>query len=249
MIGRGLLVSVRDPDELDDAVDGGADIIDIKEPTRGSLGRPDSERLVSCGIRLAGRRPWTFAGGELATDGEDLAACLTAVMAGLPSEFPGPAAVKIGLSGMRNAPWQQEYRGLSMQLPRGSRCVAVAYADAGRAAAPDVGEVIAGCQEAGCRDVLIDTFDKAGPRLSDLASAAVVTAWVRHARRLGLGIVLAGRIRRTEIAAFWRTGPDAVALRSAVCFNGRLGRVSRQLVSVAVESLRAMPDAATAETS
>jgi uncharacterized protein (UPF0264 family) len=247
MIGRGLLVSVRDPDELDDAVDGGADIIDIKEPARGSMGRPDAERLVSCGIRLAGRRPWTFAGGELATDREHVAACLTAVMAGLPPEFPGPAAVKLGLSGMRHAPWQRAFRALATQLPGGSRCVA--DADAGRASAPDVSEVIAGCQEAGCRDVLIDTFDKGGARLFDLASTAVVTAWVRHARRDGLGIVLAGRIRRAEITAFWRAGPDAVALRSAVCFNGRLGRVSRQLVSVAAESLRSTPDAATAETS
>jgi len=34
----GLLVSVRSADEVDDALAGGADLIDVKEPSRGALG-------------------------------------------------------------------------------------------------------------------------------------------------------------------------------------------------------------------
>ncbi|MES1213307.1 MAG: (5-formylfuran-3-yl)methyl phosphate synthase, partial [Singulisphaera sp.] len=41
----GLLVSVRDANEARDALLGGADLIDLKEPTRGSLGRVDSAMI------------------------------------------------------------------------------------------------------------------------------------------------------------------------------------------------------------
>ena len=47
-----LLVSVRSPVEAQAAVAGGAGIIDVKEPSRGSLGRADASRLAS---RASGR--------------------------------------------------------------------------------------------------------------------------------------------------------------------------------------------------
>lgn len=40
-----LLISIKDVDEAEDAVLGGADIIDIKDPTIGSLGLPDLDIL------------------------------------------------------------------------------------------------------------------------------------------------------------------------------------------------------------
>ena len=53
-----LLVSVRTIEEARAALAGGADIIDIKEPTRGSLGRADEAVLTSIA------RDDVFAGNE-----------------------------------------------------------------------------------------------------------------------------------------------------------------------------------------
>ena len=49
-----LLVSVRSVEEAEAALAGGADLIDVKEPTRGSLGRAD-DAVIAAILR---RRRW-----------------------------------------------------------------------------------------------------------------------------------------------------------------------------------------------
>ena len=51
----GLLVSVRNVTEALTALEAGADVIDVKEPTRGSLGAADSATLAA--IAQAVERP------------------------------------------------------------------------------------------------------------------------------------------------------------------------------------------------
>src|SRR5947199_331497 len=51
----GLLVSVRDPDEVDAAVTGGAGMIDVKEPSRGALGRAEDAVIAEVVKKVAGR--------------------------------------------------------------------------------------------------------------------------------------------------------------------------------------------------
>ena len=60
-----LLVSVRCADEVAIAVDGGADIIDVKEPSHGSLGMATPETLATCATVVPEQLLWTVAGGEL----------------------------------------------------------------------------------------------------------------------------------------------------------------------------------------
>lgn len=60
-----LLVSVRSAAEAEAALAGGADLIDIKEPTRGSLGRADDRVIADILRQVAGRRPVSAALGEL----------------------------------------------------------------------------------------------------------------------------------------------------------------------------------------
>src|SRR5262249_2955716 len=43
----GLLVSVRDAEEVDVAILGGAGLIDVKEPTRGALGRAEATVIAA----------------------------------------------------------------------------------------------------------------------------------------------------------------------------------------------------------
>ncbi len=52
-----LLVSVRDPDEAQIAAQSGVDLIDVKEPIRGSLGAADAATLAAIAQCVAGRAP------------------------------------------------------------------------------------------------------------------------------------------------------------------------------------------------
>src|SRR6478735_1969877 len=61
----GLLVSVRSAAEALAALAGGADVIDVKEPNRGSLGAADDETISDIVRAVAGRAPVSAALGEL----------------------------------------------------------------------------------------------------------------------------------------------------------------------------------------
>jgi uncharacterized protein (UPF0264 family) len=62
----GLLVSVRDAAEALEALEGGATLIDVKEPSRGALGRADDQVIRDVIEAVGGRVPVSAALGELA---------------------------------------------------------------------------------------------------------------------------------------------------------------------------------------
>ena len=243
---RGLLVSVRDAAEAAEALEGGAAIIDVKEPRHGSLGPAAPEAIAAVAGLVGSRRPWTMAAGELGAapdgpggDGPEpvvtaIAAHLARVVSLLGASAVPPAAVKIGLAGAAGTDWKQRLGAAFESLPVGSERVAVAYADWQRAGAPSPSEVIAAANGLGCSTLLIDTFDKSANGLLACCEPGMPAAWVAAARAAGLQVALAGRIALTEIPAVWVLRPDVVALRSAVCFNGRAGAVQAGLVRRAV---------------
>ena len=59
-----LLVSVADAADATAAIDGGADIIDAKDPSRGALGPVAPEALAAIIASVAGRRPVSAALGD-----------------------------------------------------------------------------------------------------------------------------------------------------------------------------------------
>ena len=251
---RGLLVSVRDAAEAVAALDGGAAIIDVKEPRHGPLGAADPEAIAAVAHVVGTRRPWTMACGELGgergsepdrTHGTDHVGPLDSAAASIRSRLDRvlslveqsavpPAAVKIGLAGAAGTNWQRRLLNVFELLPDGSDRVAVAYADWERAGAPPPPDVIAAAAGLGCSVLLIDTFDKAAGGLFTCCPPEMPAAWVTAARAARLQVVVAGRITQAEIPAAWALRPDVVALRSAVCFNGRDGAVQAGLVRRAV---------------
>ena len=251
---RGLLVSVRDAAEAAEALDGGAAIIDVKEPRHGPLGAAMPETIAAVAGVVGTLRPWTMACGELGGEpnGEDVTAHaseLEPIAAAFksrlermldllgPSAVP-PAAIKIGLAGAAGTDWQRRLQAVFDLLPPGSDRVAVAYADWQRAGAPSPPEVIAAADRLNCSVLLVDTFDKSAGGLFDCCPPEMPAAWVTAARAARLQVAVAGRIAAAEIPAAWALGPDVVALRSAVCFNGRDGAVQAGLVRRAVSLSR-----------
>lgn len=222
---QGLLVSVRDAAEASDALAGGAAIIDVKEPDRGPLGAADGEIVAAVAATVATAVPWTLACGELAE--RDAATWATRACGAAATR---PAAAKAGPMGLSVGEWRRAFAAFATGLPGGVEPVAVAYADWQRTAAPDPDDLIAAAAEIGCRTLLIDTGDKAGPGLFGSAGSAVVAGWIAAAQAAGMAVAAAGRLTLDEIPQARGIGADVVAVRGAVCRGGRGGAVDRNLV-------------------
>ena len=102
---------------------------------------------------------------------------------------------------------------------------------------------------AGCRGLLVDTFDKLGPGVFGLVDRATIRRWVVHARAVGLPLGLAGKLSLDDVALAASLGADVVGVRSVACMAGGLGRaegdrlgiVERDRVRRAVERFQAAP--------
>src|SRR5262245_33182985 len=122
-----LLVSVRSAAEARIALEFGAELIDVKEPARGSLGAPDPQVADEVVHEVAGRFSVSVALGELVS------------ATGLPQALLRRVQyVKYGLAGCANrAEWTDCWRMAIERLPSSASPVAVAYADWRTAHAPD----------------------------------------------------------------------------------------------------------------
>jgi uncharacterized protein (UPF0264 family) len=210
-----LLVSVRSAEEARAALAGGADLIDIKEPARGSLGRADESTIAEV-LRVAGRAPVSAALGEL---GDQPAGPLPAVVARL-------AFVKWGLAGEGRADracgWTARLRALGRELHElnpGACLVTVAYADWERAAAPSPEDVCEYVCASG-RVLLLDTWGKDGSTLLDWAPPKTIDHIIQSLRAAGVRVALAGSLGLDEVRALLPLAPDWFAVRGAVC-HGR----------------------------
>jgi len=226
-----LLVSVRSAAEAEAALAGGAHVIDVKEPSRGSLGRADDATLAEVVRVVAGRRPVSAAMGELHDGWRELPGCV-----------PQLHFVKGGLSKFgteARAAWAELWCAGERVRALNPACavVTVAYADARRAAAPDVEVVCDHLVEAGEGVLLLDTFEKDGRTLLDWLPEAKVRHVVERCRTAGVRVALAGSLGADEIRTLLPLRTDWFAVRGAAC-QGRqrnaaidAGRV-RQLVEL-----------------
>lgn len=223
-----LLVSVRSAREARRAVQGGAALVDVKEPRNGSLGAASRRVWREVLDELRGRVPASAALGELATDPMK------------PQAADGFALAKIGLAGCRWRPdWAALWAARIAELPGGVEAVAVAYADHAAAGAPEPAEVLCRGIEIGCRAILFDTFDKSAGSLFDYLDDVELARLIREARQSALLVVLAGSIGSHNAARAVAFAPDFLAVRGAVCRGGRTSSVDQQLVAALARRLSA----------
>jgi len=223
-----LLVSVRSAEEARVARAGGAGLIDVKEPDRGALGRAD-DAVIGAVVAAALDVPVSAALGEL-MDGD------------LPLPPGRLDLVKWGLAGAATHDWRPLLT-RAMTLPEGApHVVVVAYADAEKALAPPVAEVVRFvCGWPGPRYLLVDTFDKSPPRqtLLDHLTLSTLAALVARCRTCGVKIALAGSLGPDEIETLRPLRPDWFAVRGAACVGAdRGGTVDEARVRALVTLLR-----------
>lgn len=211
-----LLVSVRSAEEAEAALAGGADLIDVKEPALGSLGRADEATLAAVVCAVAGRRPVSAALGDLRPGTRPV----------LPTVLPELAFIKWGLAGCAAggpAPWQDALEAIGACMAEtAANCdmAVVAYADWKRARAPSPEEVFAFAQLRGTA-LLIDTWHKDGTTLLDWMSVAEIDEWCQRCRATHTALALAGALDRAALLRLRHAAPDWLAVRGAVCRGGQ----------------------------
>jgi uncharacterized protein (UPF0264 family) len=225
----GLLVSVRNAAEAEVALQCNVQVLDVKEPARGSLGRADDRVLAEVVAAVAGRRLLSAALGELADEGSGFR---------VQSSEGGFSFLKIGLAGCGTWPdWPERWGELLAQLPHEASRVAVSYADWQAANAPRPEEILRHGHRLGCRAALIDTFAKNRGGLFEHLSKAAVANWISAARRLGMLAVVAGSLDQTTARQAAELGPDLIAVRGAACRGGRTNPLDRRLIESLSEVL------------
>lgn len=245
-LGRpALLVSVRNAAEARQAVVGGCDVLDVKEPARGPLGLADAteiEAIVRVRDTVDPRVPVSVALGEACEWSATSAAsgCFRQTAALGLSNAEGThsaravaaisaarvAAVKLGTSAIESSGVLQELltavrRQIELDLGRMAAplWIAVAYADWQAAAGPEPAAVLNFAATHGW-GLLIDTFSKTSGSLLERLPVSDLQDLRAEARARGVSFALAGRLSAEAAPVLRRLAPDVVGIRSAACRGG-----------------------------
>jgi (5-formylfuran-3-yl)methyl phosphate synthase len=219
-----LLVSVRDATEAVDALDGGADWIDCKEPLAGPLGAVTVDVAREIVQAVAGQCPVSAALGELIDWPKSAVQKLLAV-----GEL---CVLKLGLRDCGMLPdWSERWIS-AFQVVRlaGKDLAAVIYADWLAAQAPRPREVITAALSVGCRFLLVDTFVKDNKSSLEFFCRDELTQLSQLARQGGMTTALAGSLRVADLPHLAGLPLDLVAVRGAVCQGKRTARVGKDRV-------------------
>jgi len=211
-----LLVSVRNAEEAEVALAGGADVIDVKEPRRGPLGPADP----------AVWREIQSVVGNAAITSAALGELLHEAVEALAVQATGFLFAKIGLAGCNLHPhWKPKWDRAVDALPRNVLSVPVAYADHLFAQSPKPSELLQLAANSPSKLLLIDTFNKSNGRLTDHLNYQALTALLHEAEQLNVELALAGSLQLGDIEILLPLAPATIGVRGAACHGGRDGAI------------------------
>ena len=244
-----LLVSVRNVDEARAALAGGSQILDIKEPTRGSLGMGSIAAIREI-IALSKMEQETNSVPVSAALGETVDWLDTGSVPSLPV---GLEYAKLGLAGMaglgRGSDWQSRWQQVRRRFDAASgprNWIAVAYADWSQANAPAPEAVIEAACRSGCKGVLFDTHSKTGGGLLDYLTVDALVDYAARIRENRLMLAVAGSLQLSSLPLLRDLAPDVIAIRTAGCRQQqRTGEICRESVRAFRAGLTAVFDRAT----
>ena len=230
-----LLVSVRNAVEAQAALQGGCDIVDVKEPSRGSLGMAPLDAIadvIQTVSQTSHEMPVSAALGETSD---------WSTSDNIPT-LPQPLSyVKLGLANLGTGDgWITQWQAVRRQFDETSdgplKWIAVVYADWQRAQAPSPDAVIdaamfATARDEACAGILFDTFVKDGRGLLDWISRNQLVEFVARIRLHGLMVAFAGGLRASQLELLRAAQPDIIAIRTAGCRNAnRSGEIATDAV-------------------
>lgn len=231
-----VLVSPMSVAEALEAIEGGADIIDVKNPAEGSLGAnfPWVIKEISEIAKKHGKEISATTGDLPFKPG-------TASLAALGAAVAGADYIKVGLYGVKNA--EEAYEMMSgvvkavKDYDPSKKVVAAGYGDHYRISSVsplDLPEVVA---RVGADIVMVDTAIKDGTSLFDHMSVDDIKKFVNLAKDNGLMVALAGNIGWSHIEMLKTISPDIIGVRSIVCEGDRSSMIKRELVVKLMEAV------------
>ena len=234
-----LLVSVSSAEEAKVAADGGADIIDAKDPARGALGPVRPEVLSEIRQAVGPARLVTAALGD--ADERGLTADLAPDFVARGARF-----VKVAFPHICDAGRVEDLVARAAhacaEVDSAAGVVVVAYADSIANASIDGTELVTIAARAGARGMLVDTTDKSGPGLMARWGWIELTSWISGVHDHGLFAAVAGKLGATDLAGVRDAGADVAGVRGAACVGGRNGRVSGDLVRALRRAISTLDD-------
>lgn len=233
-----LLISPKNEKEAVEAVTGGADIIDVKNPDEGPLGASfpwiirrirqvtPADIEVSCTLGEAPNVPGSMA------------------LASLGAASTGVDYIKAGLYGLKT-PEEAVYllRNVikaAKEYNPAIKVVASGYADASRISTVDPLLVPEIAHEAKADIAMLDTAIKDRKTLFTFLTKTQLQRFVKAAHSYGLKAALAGSLHKEELPAVYELGADIVGVRAAACtLNDRVnGQITREKVQELVEIIK-----------
>ena len=233
-----LLISPINENEALEAIAGGADIIDVKNPQEGALGA---------------NFPWVIKKIREITPKKTQVSCTLGDVPNLPGSVSlaalgaaslGVDYIKLGLCGFKSP---QEAIYLLQMVNKAAKeynpkikVVAAGYADAERIGAIDPLEIPEIASKAQVDISMLDTAIKDGKTLFDFLTVEKLAKFVELSHDFGLEVALAGSLRKEDLPAVYFLGADVAGLRGAACTNSdrSRGQMTSKLVHELVEIVR-----------
>lgn len=224
-----LLVSVVDNREAMEAVEGGAHIVDVKNPPEGALGA---------------NFPWVINEVKRNISPVEVSATIgdlpnlpgTAALAALGATTSGADYVKAGLLGPRTSTeatllMKAVCKAVKEFNPK-SRVIAAAYADYADMGSLNPTNLPTVASDSGADGILVDIAAKHDRRLFDYIEEKELAVLARESHDLGLSVAFAGLLDIEDVARCYRLGADIFGVRKSVCEGGdRIrGRVRKERV-------------------
>lgn len=225
-----LLVSVKSVDEVEAVVEGGADIVDVKDPETGSLGLPDLDvvKYVVSKVRSSWDKEVSIALGDI-NKYDRMLKYVVFVGCALGADY-----VKIGLatnSFDMATKIAKEAKDVVSSFKKTS-LVVVGYADYAYVNTLEPLKVIDIATKVEADGVMIDTLRKNGLSTFDLLSINYIHTFVEKAHSQDFITAIAGGIKIFHLSLCAKLGFDVVGVRGSVCAGGRSDKVSRELVQL-----------------
>lgn len=233
-----LLISVTSEDEAVEAVNGGAHIVDVKNPKEGSLGANFPRVIRQVKEAISNNAEVSATIGDL----PNLPG--TASLAALGAVASGVDYVKAGLFGVKTS---TEATILMKEVCRAvrdyndaSKVIAAGYADFKKVGCLSPLKLPQVVYKAGADGVMIDVKVKnSQSKLFDFLGDKELRKFVEESHNFNLIVALAGSLDRRDTPKLCDLGPDVIGVRRAVCTGkDRLkGKVERKAVMSFVKEI------------
>ncbi len=233
-----LLISPLNEKEASEAIAGGADIIDVKNPQEGALGA---------------NFPWVIKRIREITPKNIKVSCTLGEIPNLPGSISlaalgaaslGVDYIKVGLYGFKTLEEAvfllQNVNKAAKECNPKIKVVATGYADAERISALDPMLIPDIASKAQVDLAMIDTAVKDGKNIFNFLAVKQLEKFVDEAHKLGLEAALAGSLRKQDLPMVYDLGADVAGIRGAACTNSDRdnGQITRKLVQELVETVK-----------